>query len=672
MASRIVIVGGGFAGVQCAKRLRKALSPEACEIVLFSRENLMVFYPLLADVAGASVSPDAVAAPLRQMLRHVHCRTEEVQRIDPAASEVEYETYSGHFARMPFDHAVIACGAAVNLGQVPGMADHAIPLKSVGDAMTLRFHVIEQLEKAEVCADPERRRWYLSCVVVGGGFSGVEVAGEINDLVRTSARFYGNFSARDVTVTLIHSRDQILPEVSPTLREFARTKMEKAGVHMVLNTRVVRATSDGVQVEDGRMIRGATIVCTIGTTMPRLVHLLDTPKSAYRLLTDPDMRLRGTPNVWAIGDCAHIVNALDGHACPPTGQFAERQGRQAAENIIRILNGRATRPFSYKPLGQLCGIGGRKAVGEILGFRLSGFPAWWLWRTVYLLKSPTWSRRIKVAFDWTWELLFPRDLGHPRTNQTERLSKSHYLPGDSIVVEGDPTPNFYIVHRGEVEILRRDAAGQTDRIIAVLGPGEFFGEMALIDNQPFEVSVRARTSVEVLIMNKEAFSQISGSLTPFRKILAQAMRWRRPRRNPRLLPAWEAIERQPLSAFLEAVPAHHLSPDATFEEAIAVFDQHPEEFVCILDEHGELSGVVTRSELFETFAQGKGRATKVHDFMLTEPVTVTPDQTSLAAARLMHKHDIDWVLVVENETRRLVGVIRSERMLRYLVSHLSD
>jgi NADH dehydrogenase len=278
--TRIIIVGGGFAGVKCARALRKTLPANTCEIVLFSRENNMVFYPLLAEVAGAAINPGAVTVPLRQMLPGVRCRTEEVRHIDLAASEVEYERYDGRPGRVTFDHAVLACGTAVNLSLVPGMADHAFPLKSVGDAMALRFHVMEQLEKAEVCDDPERRRWYLSFVVVGGGFTGVEVAGEINDLIRASTRFYGSFTAGEVTVTLVHSRDQILPEVSPTLREFARTKMERAGIRIVLNARAVSVTAEGVELHDGRVLRGATVVCTIGATAPLLVDRLDVPRSA--------------------------------------------------------------------------------------------------------------------------------------------------------------------------------------------------------------------------------------------------------------------------------------------------------------------------------------------------------------------------------------------------------
>jgi NADH dehydrogenase len=213
--TRVVIVGGGFAGVKCAKILRQHLSRHSGEIILFNHENHLVFHPLLAEVAGASINPEAVAAPLRQMLPRVHCRTEDVQRIDLDHASVVYESHDGQVRHMPYDHVVLACGAAVDLGTVPGMTDHAFPLKTIGDAIALRSHVMQQLEKAEVCDNPTRKRWYLSFIVVGGGFSRVEVAGEINDLVRGSTRFFQTIAREDITVTIIHSREQVLPKLPP-------------------------------------------------------------------------------------------------------------------------------------------------------------------------------------------------------------------------------------------------------------------------------------------------------------------------------------------------------------------------------------------------------------------------------------------------------------------------
>lgn len=526
MKTRIIIVGGGFAGVKCAKTLRRVLPAARSEIVLFNHENHMMFHPLLAEVAGASLNSESVAAPLRRMLPGVQCRTEDVRAVDLEGRFVEYEAHDGAARTMPYDQVVIATGTAVNLGSVPGMADHGMPLKTIGDAIALRCHVMQQLEKAEVCEEEARRRWYLSIVVVGGGYSGVEAAGELNDLVRGSCRFYDGVSERDLSVTLVHSRDEILPEISPGLRRFARRRMERAGIRVCLNERVAAATPEGVRLASGRILPGATIVCTIGTSVSAVVERLRAPKERGQLLTEPDMRLAGRADAWAAGDCARIVNAWNGECSPPTGQFAERQGRQVAHNIARTLAGRPTRPFRFRPLGTLCSIGGKTGVAEILGLRVAGFPAWFVWRGVYLFKLPSWAHRIKVGFDWAWQLVYSREIAHPRADLTNRVSHAFYAAGDFVFREGDPASDFYVIERGEAEVLRAGEAGGGEQLLAVLREGEFFGEMALIEDLPRSASVRARTPLEVVVVGREVFGRISRSLTPFRELLAEAVRRR--------------------------------------------------------------------------------------------------------------------------------------------------
>src|SRR5258708_2429683 len=349
----------------------------------------MVFHPLLADVAGASINADAAAAPLRQMLPGVECRTERVQRIDLASSEIELADGNGALTRLHYDHVVIACGAESNVGIMPGMTEEVFACKVRRDAILLRQHIVRQMESAEATTDPDLRRWHLRFIIVGAGFSGVEVAGEINELVRSSTRFYRNFRKEDVVVSLVHSQDQILPEVAPRLREFARKRMEKAGITMLLNTRAVAATHEGVELNDGRMLTGATVVCTIGTATSPIVQALDVPKERGRIRTTPEMRIAGQTNAWAIGDCAYIINAFDNKPAAPTAQFAERQGRQAALNVVRILKAQPTQPFRLQPLCHLSSIGGYQAVAEMLGVHISGFVAWLLWRGVYLFKPPT-------------------------------------------------------------------------------------------------------------------------------------------------------------------------------------------------------------------------------------------------------------------------------------------
>ena len=277
-----------------------------------------------------------------------------------------------------------------------------------------------------MAAKADRRQWHLTFLVVGGGYSGVEVAGEINDLVRDSARYFRNWNADEVKVLLIHALDQILPEISPGLREFARIKMEKAGVRILLQAYATSVTPEGVGLQDGSFLKGGTIVCTIGNAAAPLVAGLDSPKEKGRLVTEPDMRLRGSRNVWAIGDCALVINSHDGRVSPTIGQFAERQGRQCAHNIVRALKGQSTRPFRFKQLGELCAIGGHSAVADLFGMHLSGFLAWFVWRGVYLFKLPTIGRRLQVGFDWALLLIFPRDLAHMRAEETDRVSQAHF------------------------------------------------------------------------------------------------------------------------------------------------------------------------------------------------------------------------------------------------------
>jgi NADH dehydrogenase len=660
---RIVIIGGGFGGVKCARTLRKQLRKGDAEIILFNKENHLVFSPLLADAVGSSLSLQDVIVPLRQLLPDVMCRTEEVKSIDLTSDSLEYEGHDGLPRQLHYDHVIIACGNISNLNVVPGMADHAYALKTVGDAAALRTHILGQMEKAEVCDDPERRRWYLSFIVVGGGYSGVEIAGEINDLVRNSRRFYTNIKDEDITITLIHSREQLLPEISPSLREFAREKMAEAGVTIKLNARVQLVTGEGVGLGDN-FIHGGTIVCTIGSTIAPMIERLNSPKEKGRLLTEPDMRLRGSRNVWSIGDCALIINALDGAPSPSTGQFAERQGRQCAENIIRVTNGEATRPFSFKVLGQLCSIGGHNAVAEMFGLKLSGFGAWFAWRGVYLFKLPAWSRRIQVGFDWAWLVLFPRDLSYIKTEVTDRVTHAHYEPGDYIFKQGDVAANFYVIEQGEVEICRATAEHPDGEIIATLGTGSFFGEQALIDNRPRSASIRARSTVEVIVMGRNVFTSISKTLAPLRSALMATIARRMPnvwQERPRVR---AALREFLLADFIEPAPQPLLRPTETLFEVTRRFGESDEQFFFVSPDGDRLEGLVTLTDLLRAQAVGTSPETPLADFMIRNPAVIKTTDTCLVAASAFREHGHKLLPVVhDSETRNIAGVIRARKLI---------
>ena len=660
---RIVIIGGGFGGVKCASTLRRHLRKGDADLILFNSENHLVFSPLLADAVGSSLNLLDVIVPLRQLLPDVMCRTEQVTRVDLANDSLEYEGHDGQPRQLHYDQIVIACGNISNLNVVPGMADHAHPLKTVGDAAVLRTHVISQMEKAEVCDDLERRRWYLSFIVVGGGYSGVETAGEINDLVRSSVRFYGNIREEDVSVTLIHSRDQLLPEISPSLREFARLNMEKAGVTMKLNARVQLATGEGVGLKDD-FVSGGTIVCTIGSTTAPVVERLDTPKEKGRLLTGPDMRLVGRANAWAIGDCACIINAQDNLPSPPTGQFAERQGRQCAQNIVRVLHQEPTRPFRFKVLGQLCSIGGHNAVAEMFGFKLCGFWAWFAWRGVYLFKLPDWSRRIQVGFDWAWLLIFPRDLSCIQTDVTDRVTHAHYEPGDFIIKQGEPPANFYVIEQGEVEIVRSSPEHPAGEIIATLGPGSFFGEQALVNNQPRSASVRARSVVEVVVMGRHVFTSISKSLAPLRTALMASIARRTPsvwQERPRVRAALREFQ---LAEFIEPAPQPLLRPTDTLLEVTRRFAESDDQFFFVSADGAHLEGLITLTDLLRAQATGVLPESLLGDFMVRSPAVITTADTCLIAASAFREHGHKQLPVVhDTATRRIAGVIRARKLI---------
>ncbi|MBX3736753.1 MAG: FAD-dependent oxidoreductase [Candidatus Didemnitutus sp.] len=665
--TRIVIIGGGFGGVKCAQTLRRELRRNDADVILFNRENHLVFSPLLADAVGSSLSLQDVIVPLRQLLPDVICRTEEVAHLDLARNEIEFIAHDGSPARLGYDHVVVAAGAVSNLNVVPGMADHAFPLKTVGDAAVLRTHVLQQLERAEVCDDSEKRRWYLSFIVVGGGYSGVEAAGEINDLVRGSLRFFHRIRPEDVSITLIHSRDQLLPEISPSLREFAREKMAAAGVTIRLNCRVTLATGEGVGTGDG-FVRGGTIVCTIGSSAAPFIERMDAPKEKGRLLTEPELRLRGRTNAWAVGDCALIVNALDRQLSPPTGQFAERQGRQCAQNVARVLLGTPTRPFAFRVLGQLCSIGGHSAVAELFGLRLSGFWAWFAWRGVYLFKMPSWGRRIQVGADWAWLLLFPRDLAYIRTDTTERVTHAHYEPGDFIIRQGEPASAFYVIESGEVEVVRATQENPAGEIIAVLGAGSFFGEQALINNQPRTASVRARSVVEVVVMGRHVFSTISKSLTPLRAALTAAITRRSGafwQERPRAVATLRALA---LADFIEPAPQPFLAPTTPLRDVTRHFAESTNDLFFVAGPGDRLEGIVTLTDLLHVQGNGAAADTPVAQFMVAAPAAILATDTALLAASAFREHGYKSMPVLADPaSRRIVGLVRARKLIARLL-----
>lgn len=415
--TRIVIIGGGFAGTAIALRLERKLRRDASvEMTLIDTENFFTFTPLLPEVPSGSIQPKHIVFPLRALLRRTKVRQASVKAIDLTARTITAaHCHACGDDTVPFDHLVLALGSVPNFFGLPGVAENALTIKSLADATALHAHVIDKLEHADLQPDPAARRRMLTFVVAGGGFAGVETLAELNDFVRGAGRFYPHIFPDEIRMILIHSGDRILPEVSESLSRYAHHKLESRGVEVLLKTRVKSCSPHRVQLVDGSEIDAHTFVWAAGTAPSPVLDLVKVARSKTgRVDVDATMAAKGCRCVWAVGDSATIPDVVTGGTCPPTAQYALRQGRRLADNIVAALRGDEPQPFRFKALGLLAGLGRRSAVAEIFGLRFSGFVAWWLWRTIYLMKLPGFERKLRVAIDWTLDLFFPRDIVYLR------------------------------------------------------------------------------------------------------------------------------------------------------------------------------------------------------------------------------------------------------------------
>ena len=442
MTKRVVVLGGGFAGVSAAQELTTRLRsqhrlsrPDAevadgIEVLLVNSNNYFVFQPLLADILSGTIETTHVVVPLRRMLPHSQVEVGYVESIDVVNKTIGLRhRLSGALSTIEYDALILAVGSVTNLAAVPGMAEHAVGIRTLGDAFYLRNRALDMLEEARIETDPTRRERLLTFVVIGGGSTGVEVAAELQDLVELAAR-----SFRDVRleprVVLVHSRSIVLSELGERLGRYATKKLRDAGIDLRLGRRVRRVEAERVELDDGTQIPTATIVSTVGNAPNPLVATLPTTRDAGGWpMPDPTFALPGLDSVWAIGDGASILDPKTGRAMPATAQHAVREGPHAARNVLAALDGRRQTPFAYDQLGMLVSLGRFKAVGEVLGIKVSGLVGWFLWRGYYLSRLPTLDRRIRVAIDWTLDLILKHDIVEISVRRTR--ARPGEIPGES-------------------------------------------------------------------------------------------------------------------------------------------------------------------------------------------------------------------------------------------------
>ncbi len=409
--TRIIVLGSGFAGAYCAATLQKKAKKKNLDILVIDENNYFIFYPLLVEAGVGNLEPRHVIVPIRQFLnRKVRFRMARALRVNKAQRIVHYQMIGEEKQRtIDYDHLVLAMGSTTYLPDIPGLEEYGHPVKTLEDAVSLRDRAIQLLELANVTRDEKKKRALLHFVVVGGSYSGVEVAGEFNEFMREATCKYRNLSENDVQVTLVEHKDRLLMNIDADLADYARQKMEESGINVMLENGVAAIRPDTAVLEKGGELDTHTVVWCAGIAQNPISLGMDLKKDKRGyIICDQEGRVEGEENVWAVGDTA-VNPSPDGTAYPPTAQSAVRLGPRVAKNILKVIDGKDPKPILLMDYGSLCPLGNHKAVAQILGVRISGFPAWFMWRTVYLMKMPTLARKIRIAADWTLDLFLKRD-----------------------------------------------------------------------------------------------------------------------------------------------------------------------------------------------------------------------------------------------------------------------
>ncbi len=653
----VIILGGGFAGVAAGKVLgRIARKQPDFKVGLIASENHMVFQPLLPEVAAAAISPRHVVNPIRQLCPGVDVFKGKVRTIDVGERSVRLDP--GDFTSNISIRAktlVIGLGAKIDLSRVPGMTEHAMLMQNVGDAMKLRAVIIGRFEEANLLHDREKKRQLLRFVVVGGGYSGVETAGEILDLMVDMHRWYENVGRDDFEVVLVHSGAYVLPSLGEGLGEYAARKLQERGLRLVLQRRVKAVTATHVTLDNGDYISAGTVVSTVGNAphpvVTELCEALGIETERGRIPVLNTLRVPGHDWLWAAGDCA-MVPMKGGGFSPPTAQFASRQGTLLGKNLSALHRGAELHPFQFTGLGELAAIGHRTAVAEINGLRFSGFFAWWMWRTIYLSKLPGFQRKLRVLIDWTFDLFFPRDINLLNPQYSKPLKEIHLEPGDILFNAGEPAFSLYFVHEGAVEVRK------VDQVVKTVKAGEYFGERALLEDRIWRfTAVATQPSRLVALAAREFDAIISGSVALQNLFRRSAQAY---------VPSDEfAVIREQLRPETLACPARELAnraidalrPDMTLREALDLFRAKRHGSYPLVDSEGQVLGVIRRDALFDRLkSKGYSSDARVRELPVAELPVISAGATGANLAEVMTRSGRNKVLVVD-DNNRLFGIV---------------
>jgi len=421
---RILVLGGGFAGVECVRKLESYFPNENdVQISLVSEDNFFLFTPMLPQVASGTIETRHIVIPVRTLLKRTKFYEAEVKNIDPYGKTVTLSgTKEKRGISLHYDYLVLALGSQTNFFGMDKLEQLAYSMKTLNDAVVLRNRVIDMLEQADNETNPILKKSLLTFVIVGGGFAGIETAGELMDLLHDARKYYPNTEKTDIRVIVLEALPAILPGFNEKLAKFALEKLHERGIEVKVSTKLSSFSGDEVIIEDARTttedtaqftvnaIQTRTLVWTAGVTPVDIIKKSVFKTNRGGIVVDEFLQASDFPEVFAIGDCCYIIDSKTNRPLPPTAQNAESEAKIVAKNLHAIITNKDKEKFVYSPRGQMAVIGKRSAIASMFGIHLHGLVAWMIWRVIYLSKIPRLDKKVRIFLDWSIDMFFDRDI----------------------------------------------------------------------------------------------------------------------------------------------------------------------------------------------------------------------------------------------------------------------
>jgi len=441
---KIVILGGGYGGVECTRKLEKYFkNDDDIEIILISEDNFLLFTPMLPQVAAGMLATRHIVMPIRTIVKKTTFYEGRVKNIDPHGKMVNlWGTKEKRGVSIHYDFLVVSLGSETNFFGMSDVEKHSYTIKTLNDAMTIRNRVIDMLEQAENESDPILRKSLLNFVIVGGGFAGIETAGEIMDLLLDARKYYPKIPENEIKVTVLEALPNILPGFSKKLTKFAHNLLTKNGIEIKLKTAVTSFDGQEIMVKkiedspedktisERESIQTRTMIWTAGVTPVNTIKRSMFKTERGKIIVNDFLEVKEFPGVFAIGDCALFIDPSTKRPFPPTAQLAEAQAKSAAHNLYSLIRNEEMEKFQYQSRGQMAIIGKRNGVASFFGMNISGIWAWALWRNVYISKIPKWDKRLRVLIDWTIDMFFDRDIS--RLKFADKETSKEYMVLDEV------------------------------------------------------------------------------------------------------------------------------------------------------------------------------------------------------------------------------------------------